>query len=415
MPTYLAYPEFFHCDVVGTVLASGQMRVTFVSNIFPPTVGGPATHIYHLANTLHERGHQVRAVVCPDDPDNAVSVPFPIKRVSWNIPVALRYLLVFWHTWQAALKSDVVYINGIELPSSLAALMARRPRLLKVVGDWAWESAVRRGLTTTSIEEFQRSNHTPVIRVFRAIQRTFSRLASTIIVPSSYVRQLVIGWGIPPHKVHIVQNALTETPRIDITRNEAKQRIGLRGSLVCTVARLYAWKRVDILLEMVPAFTGDSTLVIVGDGPEQAALENRARSLGVADRVRFVGRIPHHEVHLYLRAADVFVLNTSYEGLSHTLIETRSVGTPIVTTDIGGNREILKNEETALLVPVGDPESFVAAVNRLLNSPELRQHLAQAATRGLEHFIWDRLVDETMEIIDKLTKPQPVTKPPGKA
>jgi glycosyltransferase involved in cell wall biosynthesis len=229
------------------------------------------------------------------------------------------------------------------------------------------------------------------------------------------VRQLVIGWGIPPHKVHIVQNALTETPRIDITRNEAKQRIGLRGSLVCTVARLYAWKRVDLLLEMVPAFTGDSTLVIVGDGPEQAALENRARSLGVADRVRFVGRIPHHEVHLYLRAADVFVLNTSYEGLSHTLIETRSVGTPIVTTDIGGNREILKNEETALLVPVGDPESFVAAVNRLLNSPELRQNLAQAATRGLEHYIWDRLVDETMEIIDKLIKPQPVTKPPEKA
>ena len=137
--------------------------------------------------------------------------------------------------------------------------------------------------------------------------------------------------------------------------------------------------------------------------------------MGVADRVRFVGRIPHHEVHLYLRAADVFVLNTSYEGLSHTLIETRSVGTPIVTTDIGGNREILKNEETALLVPVGDPESFVAAVNRLLNSPELRQNLAQAATRGLEHYIWDRLVDETMEIIDKLIKPQPVTKPPEKA
>jgi glycosyltransferase involved in cell wall biosynthesis len=84
-----------------------------------------------------------------------------------------------------------------------------------------------------------------------------------------------------------------------------------------------------------------------------------------------------------------------------------------VTTDIGGNREILKNEETALLVPVGDPESFVAAVNRLLKSPELGQHLARSATRGLEHFIWDRLVDETMEILDELTKPQPVTKTPG--
>ena len=210
-----------------------------------------------------------------------------------------------------------------------------------------------------------------------------------------------------------MQNALTETQRIEVTRDQAKQRIGLQGSLVCTVARLYAWKRVDILLEMVPAFTDEATLVIVGDGPEQAALENHARSLGIADRVRFVGRVPHHEVHLYLRAADVFVLNTSYEGLSHTLIETRSVGTPIVTTDIGGNREMLINDETALLVPVGDPESFVAAVNRLLENSELGQRLAHAAAHGLEHFVWDRLIDETMEILDELTKPQPGTRTPG--
>ena len=147
------------------------MRLTLVSNIFPPAVGGPATHVYHLAESLHERGHAVRVVAGTDDPEGAVQVPYPLVRVSWSMPVPIRYLRVMWHTWRAALRSDVVYINGIELPASLGALLAGRPRVLKVVGDWAWESAIRRGLTTLGIEPFQTAVHGRKTRVFRAIQR----------------------------------------------------------------------------------------------------------------------------------------------------------------------------------------------------------------------------------------------------
>ena len=380
------------------------MRVTFVSNIFPPTVGGPATHIYHLAQTLYDRGHDVRAVVCPDDPEGLVQTPFPIKRVSWTTPVIWRYLLVFWYTWRAARRSDVVYINGIELPSTLAALLAGRPRVLKVVGDWAWESSIRRELTRDGIEAFQEARHPLRVRAFRVVQRAYSRLASTVIVPSSYVGHLVKGWGISESKIRVVQNALTETPLIEHTRDEAKRELGLEGPVVCTVARLYAWKRVDDLIAMVPAFVQSATLVVVGDGPEQNFLERCARDLGVTDRVRFVGRVAHEDVPMYLRAADVFVLNTAYEGLSHTLIETRTVGTPIVTTDIGGNREILTNEENALLVPFGDAESFVAAVNRVLNDPVLGERLSGMASTNLAHFAWDRLVDETMQILANVTR-----------
>ena len=387
------------------------MRVTFVSNIFPPTVGGPATHIFHLAQTLHKRGHDVRAVVCPDDPEGIVRTPFPIKRVSWNTPVAWRYVLVFWYTWRAALRSDVVYINGIELPSTLAAFLAGRPRVLKVVGDWAWESSIRRGLTSDGIEDFQSAHHPLRVRAFRFIQRVYSRLASTVIVPSAYVGQIVKGWGIGESKIRVVQNALTETPRVELTRDQAKRELHLSGSVVCTVSRLYSWKRVDDLIAMVPAFAKAATLVVVGDGPEQTVLERCARNLGVWDQVRFVGRVPHEEVPMYLRAADVFVLNTAYEGLSHTLIETRTVGTPIVTTDIGGNREILTNEENALLVPLGDSDSFVVAVNRVLNDSALSERLSRMASSNLSHFAWDRLVDETMEILANVTR----SKPQGRA
>lgn len=379
------------------------MRITFVSNIFPPTVGGPATHIYNLALTLHNRGHSVRAVVCPDDPEGLVSPPFPIVRVSWNTPVPLRYALVWWHTWRAALKSDVVYINGIEAPSTLAALLAGRPRVLKIVGDWAWESAHRRGMTSLGIEEFQRTRQGCLVRAFQSIQRLYTALATVVIVPSGYVGRFVRGWGSKSTKIRVVHNALTEIPEIEESREEAKRQLGFRGPLVCTVSRLYGWKRVDDLLRMVPDFANDAVLAIVGDGPEQPALERFAAELGLDDRVRFVGRVAHRDVGLYLRAADVFVLNTSYEGLSHTLVEARVVGTPIVTTDIGGNREILTNEYNALLTPLGDHRAFVAAVNRILCDHELAEHLARAGSEGLDHFAWDRLVDETMEILSEVT------------
>ncbi|MBM4436790.1 MAG: glycosyltransferase family 4 protein [Actinobacteria bacterium] len=379
------------------------MRVTLVSNIFPPAVGGPATHIYHLALSLHAQGHAVRAVVCTDDPDGAVRPPFPLTRVSWSVPVPLRYARVFWHTWRAARHSDVVYINGIELPSSLGALVAGTPRVLKVVGDWAWESSLRRGLTRLGIEEFQRARASLAARGLQGLQRLYCRLATVVVVPSGYVGSLVRGWGVPTRKIRVIHNALASVPRTELTRAQAKAALGLAGVVVCNVSRLYAWKKVDELIRMTPAFAGNATLAIVGDGPEQPYLERVAAEAGAAGRVVFAGRQPHERVALYLKAADVFALNTQYEGLSHTLVEARHAGAPIVTTDVGGNRELLRHETNALLVPYGDREAFIAAVNRLIGDPALAARLAAAGRDGLDYFRWERLVDETLHLLETVT------------
>ena len=387
------------------------MRVTLVANIFPPAVGGPATHVYHLANSLHQRGHSVRAVVCTDDPEGLVKVPYPIVRVSWGVPVPLRYLLVLWHTWRAAMCSDIVYINGIELPSSLGALLAGKPRVLKVVGDWAWESSVRRGLTALGIEAFQNAVHTNQSRIFRAIQRFYCRLATVVVVPSTYVASLVGGWGVKPSRTRVIQNALTFTPKTDGSTDPVHDTLGLSPPVICNVSRLYRWKNVDAVIRMVPQFERGATLLIVGDGPERPRLERLSVNLDVADRVVFTGDVPQQRVADYLQGSDICVLNTQYEGLSHTLVEARHVGTPIVTTDIGGNREILCHEHSALLVPFGDERAFVDAVNRLLLDPAYGDRLVHEARRGLDVFRWDRLVDETLELVEGVIKGRPGAPP----
>jgi glycosyltransferase involved in cell wall biosynthesis len=148
---------------------------------------------------------------------------------------------------------------------------------------------------------------------------------------------------------------------------------------------------------MAPRFARGATLVIVGDGPERRSLESLAGALDAP--AVFVGAVDQEDVHSYLAAADVFVLNTRYEGMSHVLLEARRAGAPIVTTDVGGNLEILDSGENALLVPYGDHPAMVAAVNRLLEESELAGSLRDGARRGMDQYSWDRQVAETLQLL----------------
>ena len=108
--------------------------------------------------------------------------------------------------------------------------------------------------------------------------------------------------------------------------------------------------------------------------------------------------MPQADVYSYLAAADVFVLNTSYEGMSHVLLEARWAGARIVTTAVGGNLEILEHEINALLVDYGDHEAMIEAVRALLSDRSMGRRLSDAARRGLAQYRWDRLVEETVSL-----------------
>ena len=373
------------------------MRILLVSNLFPPDIGGPATHISRLAGELFGRGHRVRVIVCAEDPSIPGPEPYPVYRISRRLPVPLRFALVFLRTWLTALLSDIVYVNGLELPATAGARFALRPAVLKVVGDFSWEYAIRHGWTDDGIDHYQSNRYPRKVELVRLAQRLYCRLASRVVVPSEYLRGLVSGWGVSGSDITVVNNALVGAAHSRLTPSEIRSRLGVTGPLVLTVARLYPWKQVDDLIRMAPRFSAGATLVIVGDGPERDSLEALAGNLNAA--VVFVGAVDQSEVHSYLAAADVFVLNTRYEGMSHVLLEARRAGVPIVTTDVGGNLEILDSDHNALLVPYGDHPAMVAAVNRVLDDPALADRLRDNARAGMEHYSWDRQVGETLQLL----------------
>jgi len=259
------------------------LRVLLVSNLFPPDIGGPATYVSRLARDLHRRGHAVQLVVCAEDPSSGERLPFPVRRISRRLFMPLRMLVVLlWVIWYAR-RADVVYVNGLELPGVLGARVAMKPAALKVVGDFAWEYAIRHGWTDDGIDQFQSTRYSWKVELVRAVEHWYARNVDRVITPSHYLKGIVAGWGVPLDRITVIHNALTSRFDGSLSRDEARRILGLEGVLVLTVARLYKWKNVDQLIRLVPLLPPASKLVVVGDGPEESSLKRLASELGVVD------------------------------------------------------------------------------------------------------------------------------------
>lgn len=380
------------------------MRILLVSNLFPPDIGGPATYVSRIAGDLHRRGHKVQLVVCAEDPSIKGNYPYPIHRVSRKIFMPLRMLIVLlWVIWHAR-RADVVYVNGLEFPGILGARLMRKPSALKVVGDFAWEYAIRHGWTTDGIDDFQKTRYGFKVELVRRIEQWYARNVHRVITPSFYLKRIVAGWGVPPERISVLYNALVRRADPAVSRESARAEVGLDGTLVLVVARLYKWKNIHTLIELVPDLPDGAKLVIVGDGPEEGTLKALAAQVGVADRVVFVGSVPQSKVELYLKACDVFVLNTRYEGLSHTILECMDAGIPVVATAVGGNMELVEDGVNGFLVPVDGRKEIVTAVSRLLADPELRETFVQKSRERVKDSSWDRLVDDTLGVLEQVRR-----------
>jgi glycosyltransferase involved in cell wall biosynthesis len=169
-------------------------------------------------------------------------------------------------------------------------------------------------------------------------------------------------------------------------------------ALVGIVATLRSWKGHRHLLEAMKLLPGTVDLVIVGDGPQRAALEKQVARLGLSMRVRMVGH--HDDVLPWLRALDVFALPSyANEGVPQALVQAMLVGLPCVTTAAGSIPELAEHERTALVVPLEDPQALAAAIERLARDAGLRRELGEAARKHcVENYSYERMLDR-MEAI----------------
>jgi glycosyltransferase involved in cell wall biosynthesis len=317
-------------------------------------------------------------------------------------------MLTTFTIWRIVRRHDVIYVNGLGAESALAALLAGRPAVHKVVGDYAWERAIGRGWFRGTLNDYQTSAKPARLRLLDWVRTFPLRLANHVIVPSGYLREIVSGWGISKKKNRVIYNAVESavgSPAISPTLPPRN------GKTLVTVCRLVPWKGVDELIRLLPALP-DTRLIVAGDGQMRGALEAEAQSYGVAERVRFLGSLPQEGVRRCLDQADAFVLNSTYEGLPHVVLEAMTAGVPVIATKAGGTGEVVEDNVTGLLVPVGDAAALKAAIERLWLEPALGRQLAVEAAKQLAaRFDFDAMVDATEAVLLAAREPSRAAQP----
>jgi len=348
------------------------MRIAFLTGIWPPDVGGPATHGPDFARFLIGRGHRVRVVTMGDG--EPTERPCEVEVVSRRLPFPLRYGQVALRGARAARAADVVYATATYAAAAAAATTARRPLVVKLVSDPAYERARRYRLFAGGLEEFQGGATAPV-RVLKAARTRALRAATTIVVPSAYLAEIARGWGLSNTRVLVLTNPAPPPIQVE------PEHLG-PGTFVF-VGRLTRQKALGVAIEAI-AQVPAAKLVVVGDGPERLELERLSAASAAASRVTFLGLRTRDETLRIVAGAEAGLLSSDWENLPHSAVEALSVGVPVVSTAVGGVPEVVTDGENGLLVPPGDPEALAAALRRILEEPGLRDRLAAAAKPSVE-------------------------------
>jgi len=370
------------------------VNVLIVSGIWPPDVGGPASHAPEIAAYLLAAGHQVEVVVTADQPPAAAG--YPIYYVSRRIPVGARHLAVSSLIARHARSNDVVYATSMLGRASVASAVVRRPLVVKLVADEAYERARRRGLFHGDLNAFQEAPGDLRIRALRRARDAGLRRVDHLVSPSAYLARLAVTWGVPPERVTTLPNPAPVLPSL-ASREELREQLGFVGPTLAFAGRITRQKALGVALAAVKTLDGVN-LVIAGDGPDLPAVRNRALELGLGERVRFVGALSRQGVLELFRASDASVISSEWENFPHTVVEALAAGTPVIATAVGGVAEIVSDGENGLLVPPGDATALAEAIGRFLADDELSARLRAAAAPSVEQ-LRPEIVYRKLELI----------------
>jgi PEP-CTERM/exosortase A-associated glycosyltransferase len=273
-----------------------------------------------------------------------------------------------------------------------------------------WEDgAVDHGTTTEGSLRY---------RVSRGLETLALRRADHVTTICEGLRREVIARGVAQDKVTVIPNAVdTEMFRFGSTPDEAlRSSLGLTHCTVLGFAgSFYGYEGLDLLVEALAALAPsrpDLRLLLLGGGPQDAALRALAAARGVTDRIVFTGRVPQREVQRYYDLIDVLVYPRKRIRLTELVtplkpLEAMAQGRVLIASDVGGHRELVRDGETGYLFPAGDVPALAATIDRVLSrSGEWDRIRAQGRRFVESERTWARSVANYERVYSRLVSPR---------
>lgn len=379
------------------------MHVGLFTDSYLPRTSGVVTAVETSARQLRRRGHRV-SIVAPSYPGHADADPDVVRVPSVtppghpDFPLALPYP---GRTMRAvrALGLDLVHTHS--------------PFLLGGMGWWAARTLRRPVLFTYHTRYDEYAHYAPVVGdlarpLVSAYATAYCNQCDCVLVPLPSIASLLREAGVR------VRIAVVPSTGIDVAafaaagpgadaRAAVRSRFGIppRAPLLVFVGRLAREKNVGLLLSSLAALPSDTRLLLVGDGPERAALEAQAGHAGLARRTVFAGTQPPAVVAEALAAADLFVFPSATETFGIAMIEAMAAGCAVVAVRAPASSDLVRDGETGRLV-AADPTTFAEAVRDLLAQPGRRSAMGGAARAAAADYDETRVTDRLLIVYQDL-------------
>ncbi|TSC74732.1 MAG: glycosyl transferase, group 1 [Parcubacteria group bacterium Gr01-1014_44] len=384
-----------------------KKKILIVTGIYPPDIGGPASYVRSLAQKLSETSF-VTVITYSSFYKHQTDreAKFKIIRIWKKMPWWWRHFIYAWKILWEAHRHDLIFISSTlngGLPSLLAGHLFKKKVFVKIVGDYSWQVAVEKGRTVLLIDDWQKAKKSGWSGWLWYWQGLVVRKSDRVIVPSHYLAKLVEGWEVEPQKISVIYNGADFQP-VELNKEEARQKIGIAGNIILYWGRLASWKGLRMLVKIMPQLMEINQffrLVIIGSGPEEKNLQAMIRNMRLEKKVYLVGPKNHDELAVYLAAAEMFILNTAYEGFSHDILEAMLAGVPVITTPAGGNREIIHQGENGFLVKYNDEFNLIEAIKTIWNIPELRERFIKNGKETAAYFSAEKMLSKTIKLISQ--------------
>ncbi len=374
-----------------------KTNILIATGIFPPDIGGPATYSKLLLKELPKRNFDVSLLSFSHFRDKC--------------PKVISHFLYFLNILKLGRKVEIIYVQdpvSVGLPVALANIFLRKKMILKVVGDYAWEQGCQRFGVKDFLDSFslKYKEYCLSVKILKKVQLFSARRAKNVIVPSNYLKKIVSNWGVNPDKIKVIYNAF-DGINCDFNKEELRRDLNLdfEDKIIISSGRLVPWKGFNVLIKAFKDFNNKepkSKLLIAGEGGEREDLLNLIKDLNLEKKVILLGRLDRELLMKYLKASDLFVLNTSYEGFSHQLLEVMALGLPLLTTKVGGNVELVSDRENGLFFDFNDQNKISELMFEFFSDSVLRYKLSENSKKRIEDFTEYKMLDSLNNFLRSL-------------
>lgn len=363
--------------------------IILVSKFVPSVLGGTEIATYNIAKHLAERGHEVHVITSHDKglaKDSSEEGFFIHRRKIIKKPI-IWPAIYFLHVIRTTRKydPDIVHVKSIKL--GLFALLIKKI-CHKPYTLWAQGSDI----------------YFPAIP-YRFFYKIILANADAVIAQTADEKRVI--QNICNRDVMVISNGIDLSRFSILTKKECMNKLQIKtnANIILFVGSLREVKGVRYLIEAMRLLIKQNInvrLMLVGDGPERHKLEKLICDLDIGDYIILIGKVPNDRVIEYMTIASIFVLPSLSEGFPLVIVEAMASGLPIITTNITGLPEIIKENRNGYLVEPKNSTKIAEKILLLLKDDELRKRIAQYNRHDAQNYTWDEITDNLIQIYKSL-------------